>query len=255
MKLTSLVVFLYFVVFNESLEVNETNFEGILKTTLKEHNSEIISKEDVEENISKLLGGISLEDQTANINNYADKIFEKVRRILRDHNFDSQSLPDVSFKIVKSKVQLSQGMLQDLTTMERGGDVDLSFVESLDVITLSLPIEFEELEFSYHFHTKIIFSISGGVKGSVKNIRLYAKLSYDVKAHSFKLKECNVNSIGKISVKFTGHKAVVWLINGITKVIVPFVKGKVTRIVEDMEQSILGEVVSKLNEIMHNIFH
>nr|XP_023018154.1 uncharacterized protein LOC111507129 isoform X2 [Leptinotarsa decemlineata] len=231
MKLTSLVVFLYFVVFNESLEVNETNFEGILKTTLKEHNSEIISNKDVEENISKLLGGISLEDQTANINNYADKIFEKVRRILRDHNFDSQSLPDVSFKIVKSKVQLSQGMLQDLTTMERGGDVDLSFVESSDVITLSLPIEFEELEFSYHFHTKIIFSIS------------------------FKLVECNVNSIGKISVKFTGHKAIVWLINGITKVIVPFVKGKVTRIVEDMEQSILGEVVSKLNEIMHNIFH
>ncbi|XP_060517154.1 mitochondrial chaperone BCS1 isoform X3 [Cylas formicarius] len=91
------------------------------------------------------------------INEYVDAIFEQLKSIIIRSGLDPTQLSDETLKLFPTgKITLTNGWLQDVSSLSRYDDAEISYNTKTRKATISLPINFKALLFTYNYHTKVL---------------------------------------------------------------------------------------------------
>ncbi|GLH15633.1 Uncharacterized protein GBIM_20042 [Gryllus bimaculatus] len=193
-------------------------------------------------------------DSSANINDYMDRVLEQARVFLVDNHLEPYELDDkilynLTFKLLlpwRTRLGLYDGEAQNLTTLRRQSDAELTYTSDARSLNLDAAVAFDRLVINYKYADQL-FNIGphGTVKAILKN--LTANLNIDVKLLSGKatLKEFKLNSAKSIKVDVTG---LTFLGNLIVESFVNFftliLKGPILKAVESQVTSALASAVN-----------
>ncbi|KAK7793963.1 hypothetical protein R5R35_005825 [Gryllus longicercus] len=193
-------------------------------------------------------------DSSANINDYMDRVLDQARVFLVDNHLEPYELDDkilynLTFKLLlpwRTRLGLYGGEAQNLTTLRRQSDAELTYTSDARSLNLDATVAFDRLVINYKYADQL-FNIGphGTVKAILKN--LTANLNIDVKLLSGKatLKEFKLNSAKSIKVDVTG---LTFLGNLIVESFVNFftliLKGPILKAVESQVTSALASAVN-----------
>lgn len=161
------------------------------------------------------------------VNDEVDKMLEKLNHIIMKLSLDPAILPDVDddFKwlLIKGKIQLENGWIQGLSSLERVGDVELT--SNSTHMLLKMPLTFAYLTFDYQYYVKYgLTRLRGGVDGRIDKSKFTILINVDIQTLFAELEGYKLNAIGKISLKFNGNPLVDWMTNMLTSVILTVLK-------------------------------
>lgn len=119
---------------------------------------------------------------------------------------------------------LSQGWLQDTSTIGRYDDVIVTYDRQTKKYTLSVPLLFDSLEvknkalntlgkiiliyffqFTYDYKVQVLLlSYSGGIIGKVKDLRIYTTLTFDFNNYQASLEKFDLTNSGYVILFIKG---------------------------------------------------
>ncbi|CAG9853625.1 unnamed protein product [Phyllotreta striolata] len=205
----------------------------------------------------KAVEEINIKDISTIINEYADQIFENLRKYINNNNLNKVPISDQHLKLKPTGyIDLKNGYLQDFNTISRNEDVVVTYSHDQKKLLVSLPIQFDDLKFYFDYHTKELFiSIHGGVDGSVKNVKVHADLSFDFNTYNVSLDHYDMKDSGKVHIHFTGNKIVDWLSNAMASVITTLMGQVVVNEVAKFVRDGLRGIIEQINTDIHKILN
>ncbi|XP_019873964.2 uncharacterized protein LOC109602077 [Aethina tumida] len=194
---------------------------------------------------------------TAEVNEYVDKLLANIGNFIIQSGLDPMELPDLEQGLIPmGDLTLSQGWLQDTSTIGRYDDVIVTYDRQTKKYTLSVPLLFDSLEFTYDYKVQVLLlSYSGGIIGKVKDLRIYTTLTFDFNNYQASLEKFDLTNSGTLSLKFTGNVLVDWLVNAISTVVSTILHPIIIRIIQAIVKSPLEAVVAIINQFIDSILH
>ena len=81
----------------------------------------------------------------------------------------------------QGELQLTKGWLEDISTIHRGGDVIVTYSTEAKFLEVTVPIAFDDLQFTYEYSAEIMgLGPTGGIDGKIANIEVEVKIGFDV---------------------------------------------------------------------------
>ncbi|CAH1110264.1 unnamed protein product [Psylliodes chrysocephalus] len=118
---------------------------------------------------------------TAEINEYIDRLFPNISNYCISHSLDPAPLDDVKEKFLLAKINFVKGFLHGISNLVRYGDVTVGYQSKIKTLTLTLPVEFSNLSFTYDYTIKVLgIGPSGDLIGKVDNFKFYLQLSFNL---------------------------------------------------------------------------
>lgn len=78
------------------------------------------------------------------------------------------------------ELDLTHGWMSDLSTIHRGGDVVVSYSSNTKLLEVTVPIAFDDMQFTYDYSAKIMgLGPTGGIEGKVSALTCAVKISFD----------------------------------------------------------------------------
>ncbi|XP_066255351.1 uncharacterized protein [Euwallacea similis] len=215
-----------------------------------------------EETLAKLVEALkkfSQDGDTSGIfnlemNSMTDELLGDLRQILIRQGMDPLDLEDETLQLlgIVGSMKLTNGWLQDLSTILRYEDIIVSYNSANKTITFLLPLSFRDLLFTYDYVTRVLlFSVSGDVNGKIENVHMDLTLTYDA-INEFILTDINMKDSGKVTVKFTGNSLVDWCTNAMTAVVTTVLHPIIIKILQNNVESIGNEIVTEINKYINN---
>lgn len=96
---------------------------------------------------------------------------------------------------------------------------------------------------------------SGGLDGRLEDFSMYIDILLDLEGLELILQDFEVVSVGKLSLKWSGHGLVDWFINIITKVATTFLQGIITGIIEGTLENIIEDTLNAINADLQNFLN
>ncbi|XP_050309180.1 uncharacterized protein LOC126745391 [Anthonomus grandis grandis] len=188
------------------------------------------------------------------LNPLLDELLVNVKDALIRNGMDPMDLDDETLQLlgIVGSIKLTNGMLQDTSTVAREGDVVVSYNSNTKRLTFNLPLTFKVLLFTYKYTTRVtLLTISGDVQGKIDDVSMNLVVAFDANTKTFVLDDLSLKNSGKITVKFTGNGLVDWLTNAMTAVITTVLHPLIVAILESNFMVFGEEVVRAFNEYLH----
>lgn len=108
----------------------------------------------------------------ANVTDYALELLANVQKLIIQDGLDPLELSDQYINLIDlGYVNITDGWLQQLSTITLSGDVIAKYSMSTHILEITLPIAFDNLLISYDYHTQVLLlSIEGTVDAQVQNV-------------------------------------------------------------------------------------
>ncbi|CAG9829929.1 unnamed protein product [Diabrotica balteata] len=143
---------------------------------------------------------------TANLNEYAEKIFYNVGRYALTHGLDPIDIANITEDFKLAMIKLTHGRLQGISTLKRYQDVLANYQHSTKTLTVTLPIEFADLKFTYDYDVRILgLGPSGSMDGEIQEFKFYLQFALDLEKFVVSIKQLKTTDSGHISVQFHGN--------------------------------------------------
>ncbi|KAJ3653534.1 hypothetical protein Zmor_012781 [Zophobas morio] len=205
----------------------------------------------------------SLAGTEANLNDYADKIFANIQQFLIHSGYDPVELPDLeagfNYTLIityQGELQLTKGWLEDISTVHRGGDVIVTYSTEAKFLEVTVPIAFDDLQFTYEYSAEIMgLGPTGGIDGKIANIEVEVKIGFDVTNLVLSLDEFEIIDTNHIDVNFNGNPLVDWLVNLLTDVITSLLKPVILGIVENIIRGSVEDAIQSINDLIDGILN
>ncbi|XP_023018155.2 uncharacterized protein [Leptinotarsa decemlineata] len=191
------------------------------------------------------------------IDEFGDKIISHIQKLIMRNGLDPVELPSESLKLIPwGNMALSDGWLQNLSTLSRNTDIKVIYRSSRRSLELQVPVKFDALKFTYDYNTHVFpLSISGGVEGRLNDVKINIILSFDFKGFKAHLDDFDIRNSGSISIRFTGHGLIDWITNAMTSVVTLFLKPVILNIVDWLLKDSLDSIVDFVNKAIECARH
>ncbi|CAG9768096.1 unnamed protein product [Ceutorhynchus assimilis] len=141
-----------------------------------ENLKELVNREFKLQDLSK----VQTPSEDVTLNDFIDKLLANVRRLIVDDGLDCTSLPDFAVNIGIGETKLTEGQLNDTSTIERRGNTVLSYNSDMKRLSLKMTLGFQDLKFIFKYYTKVtLFSITGNLHGAIKDIHINVQIGFD----------------------------------------------------------------------------
>ena len=95
------------------------------------------------------------------------------------------------------ELDLTNGWLSDVSTIHRGGDVLATYDTDVKFLEITVPIGFNDLQFTYDYSAKIMgLGPAGYIDGQVTDLAVEVKIGVDPVALVLSLDEFNIVHAG-----------------------------------------------------------
>ncbi|CAH0557912.1 unnamed protein product [Brassicogethes aeneus] len=130
---------------------------------------------------------------------------------ITNSSLDPLDIPGYDQKFLGEETKLSKGKLHGLSTLHRYKDCIITYERTEDVLTVQIPIQFNDISFTYDYLIKVILiPYKGGVTGKMTNFRMNYVFSLDLNTYHVALKTSEIthsgfkkfNSLYRITMKF-----------------------------------------------------
>ncbi|EFA03851.1 uncharacterized protein LOC660232 [Tribolium castaneum] len=196
------------------------------------------------------------------INDYADKIFANLHDLMI-HGFDPIEMPDqhsgFNYTLIityHGELDLTHGWLSDISTIHRGGDVVVTYSSNTKYLEVTVPIAFDDMQFTYDYSAKIMgLGPTGGIEGKIAKLTCEVKIGFDVEAIQASLDEFYITNSGHITFHFNGNVLVDWLLNLLTDVTTILLKEVILLVVEGVVRGGLTSAVDAINDAINGFLN
>ncbi|XP_028139247.2 uncharacterized protein LOC114333557 [Diabrotica virgifera virgifera] len=190
---------------------------------------------------------------TANMNEYAEKIFFNIGRYALTHGLDPVNIANVTEDFMLASIKFKNGKLHGISTLKRYQDVLANYVHSSRTLIVTLPIEFVDLKFTYDYDVRIFgLGPSGSMDGEIKEFKFYLQFSLDLEHFVLSIKQLKTTDSGHISVQFHGNITDI-IVNILSEFITTFLHPLLQGIIEAIIKLIAGGVVSEINKLLQQL--
>ncbi|XP_060517351.1 uncharacterized protein LOC132696509 [Cylas formicarius] len=193
----------------------------------------------------------------AQMNNYTDQILGNVKKLIVEAGLDPMELSQEVLGLPPlGSVTLSNGWLQETSTISRYNDVIISYNSETKIMQLTLPLSFKTLLATYDYHAQaLLLGVSGKVNVKITNARMDLTMGFNFKTYHAFVDKADVRDTGSISLQFTGNGLVDWLIDLMSGVITTFFKGIILTIVDLVIAHPIQDAVGQINDVIDSILH
>ncbi|XP_044267281.1 uncharacterized protein LOC123013047 [Tribolium madens] len=197
------------------------------------------------------------------INEYADKIFTNLRVLMIHGGFDPIEMPDqhsgFNYTLIityHGELDLTHGWLSDISTIHRGGDVVVTYSSNSKYLEVTVPIAFDDMQFTYDYSAKIMgLGPRGGIEGKISALTCEVKIGFDVDKIHASLDEFYITHSGHITFHFNGNALVDWLLNLLTDVVTVLLKEVILLVVEGVVRGGLTTAVDAINDAINGFLN
>ncbi|XP_063922604.1 uncharacterized protein LOC135137005 [Zophobas morio] len=194
----------------------------------------------------------------ANLNDYADQIFANLRAMMVETGLDPLEMPDIheefSYTLIityHGELDLTNGWLSDVSTIHRGGDVIVTYDTDVKFLEVTLPIAFNDLQFTYDYSAKIMgLGPAGYIDGKVTDLAVEVKIGFDPVALVLSLDEFNIVHAGNIHVEFHGDALIDWLLDLLADLATTLLKSVILDLLEGIVRGGLDDAIQSINDLI-----
>lgn len=229
-------------------EVPNFDMDQVLSPEDLQRLKELVAKE------RQLLGHNELRDVIINVilNDYVDQIMANVQTLILESGLDPTDIPDLSVDIGIGTTDLSEGQLNDTSTIMRYEDATLSYDNVSKRLVAAMVIRFEDLKFIYKYHTKVTFiSITGHITGEVQHIHINLNLGFDFDGWRVFVDKLDFQHTGDINVRVSGNDAIDWITNAMSWAITGILHNVILDIIKGVIADPINQIVDSINSILH----
>ncbi|KAF7287565.1 hypothetical protein GWI33_005928 [Rhynchophorus ferrugineus] len=204
----------------------------------------------IKPNITSQKGGIEIR-----INVIVDLVLGLLQKIIVKSGFDPLKLEDEVIKLQPTgTVTLTDGWLYNISTINRYDDVVIRVSAAEKKVSLSLPISFDSIGFTYIYDTKyLLLNIKGGVEGKISDIRIDMVFSFDTCNSTFAVDKFSLQDTGDFTIEFTGNELTDWLVNAMSNAIAAVVQPIIINVIETFVKTAADSIVEIINNFIHSI--
>ncbi|CAG9853628.1 unnamed protein product [Phyllotreta striolata] len=208
--------------------------------------------------ISKYENQKSLKDEggiTAVINDFADKLFGNIDTFAVKNGLDPIPLKDIKETFLLADIELLNGAIHGISTIERYEDVSITYQSKTKTLTVQLPIVFSNLSFTYDY--KLLFAglgPQGDLIGEIDHFKFYLVFSFNYNTLTAEIDTLRTTDSGHISLTVNGGITdIVFniLSEFFTTVFHPFIQG----VIEAIIKTVANKIVTDVNDLIYNITH
>ncbi|PSN47753.1 hypothetical protein C0J52_04611 [Blattella germanica] len=190
----------------------------------------------------------------ANLNNYFDDLVHNIRGWAANNGLDPLTLPDqiqeFSFQGIiiewHGELDLTQGSLKDISTLDRRGDVLADYADKHMKITAN--IGFDDLKFHFNYLANLMdITYDGTLEGTVTDLTIYIVIDANLEDFTVQLEDFQINHTGSVHVEVHGNGLGDLLINAIAGVVTGVFKDVVMGVVQTEVQKVLEETLSQIH--------
>ncbi|KAF2881676.1 hypothetical protein ILUMI_24533 [Ignelater luminosus] len=184
-------------------------------------------KSTLEELSKQLLMGTDYKETVATVNEFVDDFLPLLNGFITTRNLEPMEIEgfEASFKwtIFTGWVILDNGSLAGISTFVRRGDVTVRY--SYPNIKISIPLGFLNLNFRYDYEVKFMqLGPTGDATGKSEGNKFTVNLQIDMTTLRAKLDKFKLNTLGSVSLKFSGNILTDWIVNLMLSVVIPILK-------------------------------
>ncbi|ENN79565.1 hypothetical protein YQE_04027, partial [Dendroctonus ponderosae] len=164
-------------------------------------------------------------------------------------------LDEFLFQFSIGQVNLTEGNLTNLATIERYHNATLSYDSDNDTLALEFILRWEDIELSYKFHSQVeLISSTGHVVAKVEHLKIHLKLVADLELVHLEEDSMDFNQTGAITLTYTGVGLLDYILDAmsdtLTAVLHNYVLEKVREIVMDPVDDVIDAVNDFLDDIL-----
>ncbi|KAG5870613.1 hypothetical protein JTB14_028574 [Gonioctena quinquepunctata] len=149
---------------------------------------------------------VSPAEIIANVDNFTDILFIKIREFAVFHGLDPVILSDIKENFLGSSVELTKGNLNGISTLNRYDNVLVKYKHDLKKLEIEFPIWFSDLAFHYHYHViLLLMGPEGNMNGSIQNFKANLVLSFDFNTYRAQIEQLKITNSGFIQLTFEGQ--------------------------------------------------
>ncbi|KAF7287567.1 hypothetical protein GWI33_005930 [Rhynchophorus ferrugineus] len=176
--------------------------------------------------------------QTADVTNYTQQILDNLKPIIIEQGLDPLELPDEEIDLlIGGSVTLTNGWLEDFSTIGVYDTVKLSYNNETNIIDLTLPLSFDEL------------------MAKISDVKLSLHLGFDFNSYEAFVDEIDVKNSGSISFDFSGLGLLDWVIEAMSTVLTilfhDIILGVINAIIYNPVENVVENLNEKINEFLH----
>ncbi|ERL87320.1 uncharacterized protein LOC109534779 [Dendroctonus ponderosae] len=223
--------------------------EGVAK--LKQELIEQFSA--VAQGLPTLASHNSLGSSEALLNDYLDLVLPDINSAISSAGFDPTSLPDEKINIGIGHVNLSQGNLTKLATIERYHNVTVSYDSDSKKVALEFILRWQDLELIYKFKSKVVLiSSTGHVVANVEHLKIHLKLAFDLNLAQVEVQSLDFKHTGDIALTFTGVGVLDYIIDAMSNSFTGIFHNLILDMVKKVAMDPVEEIVEAINQILDN---
>ncbi|CAH2001845.1 unnamed protein product [Acanthoscelides obtectus] len=187
---------------------------------------------------------------TANLNIAADQIIEHFRHVLIRNGLDPVEIPSAQFKWLAWNFNLTNGWLEDLSTISKGGDVLATYTSRTRTITIEFPLSFDSLMFSYKFERYFIFHHRGDIFGKVEDVKIDCQISFNYGTYQLKLDHFQIKDKSKLSLHYSGTGIFHWVTEKLINFTIGILHNPLISIIESSVKGPLEVMLITVNKYL-----
>ncbi|KAJ8918301.1 hypothetical protein NQ315_014171 [Exocentrus adspersus] len=189
------------------------------------------------------------------VNEYADKIFKNIEVFAVKSHLDPLNLTDVENDFLGSSINLTNGHLDGISTIDRADDVVITYHSSEKTLEIYLPIVFSNLNFTYDYHVIILLiGPKGSIVGKIRDFTMDLKLLFDFNTYHATVESVQTTNTGHVSLTFHGNGIVDIVVNTLSEFVTAILQPLVGLVVEDVVKDVANLVIDTVNNAIDSIF-
>lgn len=192
----------------------------------------------------------------ADLTEYTLAILTHISEVIVHSGYDPLELSDQHLSLFPGSLDLSNGWLQDLSTITVYDEVVAKYTRADHLFELTLPIAFNQILIDYNYHVQIVLlGISGTVDAKVSNLKLNLHMGFNFTSYQAFVDNIDVKDSGSIQIKFTGLGLLDWVVELLTNAVIGVFHNLILGIVNLIIYNPVNEVVETINNIIYEVLH
>ncbi|XP_069687658.1 mite allergen Der p 7-like [Periplaneta americana] len=191
---------------------------------------------------------------TANANEYFDSVVARIQNYAVEMGLDPLHLPDqkqefsVQGVILEwhGELDLTNGYLQDIKTLNRDGDVLVDY-DHTD-LTISAKIAFGDLKLYYDYLAQIMdVGPTGQIEGIVTDLNLYVVIKVNLEELTVALETFEIEHTGTLEILLHGNGLLDIIADAIVGIVDLLFKDVIMGVVETEVKKVLEDALSQIH--------
>ncbi|XP_050309172.1 uncharacterized protein LOC126745387 [Anthonomus grandis grandis] len=192
----------------------------------------------------------------ADVTDYALKVVKNIENLIIEGGLDPLALSNQSINMIVGSITLTDGWLQELSTLNISDAVIAKYTQTTGVLELTLPLAFDSILISYDYHTKVLLlSIKGAIDAKVKHVSMNLHMGFNFTNYHAFVDDVDITDTGSITIKLTGLGLLDWIIEMITNTLTALFHSIIIWVVNLVIYTPVNMVVNAINDAIDSVLN